>query len=108
VRARLAISVLVLSTLAAITLGTVGASARSGGQTATPKRGGTLTIARQEDTESLDKTNVFQNESIWLAEQINETLYTVTPNGQNVKPWLATSYKVSHCATACVSRTGRR
>jgi peptide/nickel transport system substrate-binding protein len=62
---------------------------------ATPKRGGSITIARIEDSQSFDKTTVFQNESIWLAEQIMEPLYTVTPDGKSVKPWLATSYKVS-------------
>jgi peptide/nickel transport system substrate-binding protein len=64
----------------------------NGGQ---PKRGGTLTIARIEDSQSFDKTNVFQNESIWLAEQIMETLYTVDKDGKTLKPWLATSYTKS-------------
>ena len=41
-----------------------------------PKRGGELRIARIEDSQSFDKTNVFQNESIWIFEQINEPLYT--------------------------------
>ena len=31
-----------------------------------PKRGGDLTIARIDDSTSFDKTNVFQNESIWM------------------------------------------
>jgi len=97
VRTRLAISILVLSALAAVTVGTIGASGHPARRAAsTPKRGGTVTIARQEDTESFDKTNVFQNESIWLLEQINETLYTVTPDGRSVKPWLATGVKVSN------------
>jgi peptide/nickel transport system substrate-binding protein len=61
----------------------------------TPKRGGSLTIARIEDSQSFDKTNVFQNESIWLAEQIMETLYTVDKDGKTLKPWLATSYTKS-------------
>ena len=59
-------------------------SARSAPQPALtrPKRpsrsaGGHLRIARQEDSQSFDKTNVFQNESIWLVQQINESLYTV-------------------------------
>ena len=68
----------------------------SGGNAVTPKRGGELTIARIEDSQSFDKTNVFQNESIWLTEQIMETLYTVTPDGRRVKPWLATSFGVSN------------
>jgi peptide/nickel transport system substrate-binding protein len=63
---------------------------------ATPKRGGSITIARIEDSQSFDKTNVFQNESIWLAEQIMEPLYTVTADGKSEKPWLATSYAISN------------
>ena len=63
---------------------------------ATPQHGGSITIARIEDSQSFDKTNVFQNESIWLAEQIMEPLYTVTADGKSEKPWLATSYKVSN------------
>src|SRR6516164_4362973 len=63
---------------------------------ATPQRGGSITIARQEDSQSFDKTNVFQNESIWLAEQIMEPLYTVTADGKSEKPWLATSYTESN------------
>jgi peptide/nickel transport system substrate-binding protein len=63
---------------------------------ATPKRGGSITIARIEDSQSFDKTNVFQNESIWICEQMMEPLYTVTPDGKSVKPWLATGYKVGN------------
>src|SRR5256885_10664264 len=61
----------------------------------TPKRGGHITIARIEDSTSFDKTNVFQNESIWLTEQINESLYEVGNDGTTLKPWLATSYTKS-------------
>ena len=43
----------------------------------------------------MDATSVFDNESIWVFEQIFETLYTVTPDGKSVKPWLATSYDLS-------------
>ena len=39
---------------------------------------------------------MFQNESIWLAEQIMEPLYTVTADGKSEKPWLATSYTISN------------
>jgi len=74
----------------------LGAAAALAARAATPKHGGSITIARIEDSQSFDKTNVFQNESIWLAEQIMEPLYTVTPDGKHVKPWLATSYKVSN------------
>jgi peptide/nickel transport system substrate-binding protein len=71
-------------------------AAPSGHTRATPKRGGSLTIARQEDSQSFDKTSVFQNESIWLTEQIMEPLVAATPDGKSVKPWLATSWKVSN------------
>ena len=42
-----------------------------------------------------DKTNVFQNESIWIAEQINEPLYLAGNDGKTLRPWLATSYTKS-------------
>jgi peptide/nickel transport system substrate-binding protein len=60
-----------------------------------PKRGGHITIARIEDSQSFDKTSVFQNESIWITEQINETLYASKNDGKTLKPWLATSYTKS-------------
>jgi peptide/nickel transport system substrate-binding protein len=77
---------------AAVSLGL----AADGGNAVTPKRGGQLRIARIEDSQSFDKTNVFQNESLWLIQQINESLYTSTPDGKNVRPWLATGYAVSN------------
>ena len=79
-RTRLAIAILAVAAITAVTFGTLGASARSDEtQAAQQKRGGHLRIARQEDSQSFDKTTVFQNESIWLTQQINESLYTVGP-----------------------------
>jgi peptide/nickel transport system substrate-binding protein len=43
----------------------------------------------------MNATTVFDNESIWIFEQIYQTLYTVTNDGKGVKPWLATSYTMS-------------
>ena len=43
----------------------------------------------------MNNTTVFDNESIWIFEQIFQTLYTVTPNGKGVQPMLATGYTVS-------------
>ena len=57
--------------------------------------GGNLVIARTADSQSMNNTTVFDNESIWIFEQIMQPLYTVTPNGKGVQPWLATSYTVS-------------
>jgi peptide/nickel transport system substrate-binding protein len=69
----------------------------SGGSTSggTPVHGGNLVIARTADSQSMNATTVFDNESIWIFEQIFQPLYTVSNNGQGVIPWLATSYAVS-------------
>ncbi len=58
-------------------------------------KGGDLIIARTIESQSMNKTTVFQNESIFVFEQLYETLYTVTPDGKGVQPWLATAYTVS-------------
>jgi peptide/nickel transport system substrate-binding protein len=52
-------------------------------------------IARSADSQSMNNTTVFDNESIWVFEQILQPLYTVTPNGKGVMPWLATGYQLS-------------
>jgi peptide/nickel transport system substrate-binding protein len=94
---RRACSVLVAAGVAGALLAGCGSSGSgSGSDSAGPaKRGGSLTIARIEDSQSFDKTNVFQNESIWLCEQLMEPLYTVAQDGKTLKPWLATSYTKS-------------
>ncbi len=66
-----------------------------GGTGGGPVRGGNLTFAAVQDAQSMNATTVFDNNSIWIFEQIYQTLYTVTDNGQSVKPQLATSYTVS-------------
>jgi peptide/nickel transport system substrate-binding protein len=80
---------------AAAALASTSTHARSAAAAATPKRGGSVTIDRIEDSQSFDKTNVFQNESIWIDEQIMETLYTTASNGKTLIPWLATGYTAS-------------
>ena len=85
----------------AVALGAAGAAVGLAGNSpdktgaSKPKRGGSITIARIEDSQSFDKTNVFQNESIWIVEQINEPLYLAANNGTTLRPWLATSYTMS-------------
>src|SRR6266702_3961068 len=61
----------------------------------TPVHGGNLVIARTADSQSMNNTTVFDNESIWVFEQTFEPLYTVSGNGKSVIPWLATGYTVS-------------
>ena len=95
-KARRSLPFLALAGCAA--LGLTAATALGAGHArhaAMPKRGGSITIARIEDSQSFDKTNVFQNESIWLTEQINETLYTAAKDGKTLIPWLATGYTMS-------------
>jgi peptide/nickel transport system substrate-binding protein len=89
---------LVASVLAGLVLGLPAAAGFASGssvQAETPKRGGHLRIARIEDSQSFDKTTVFQNESLWLIQQINESIYTATPDGKSVRPWLATGHTVT-------------
>ena len=99
-RTTTAITLIAVSALAALTGcgGSSGSSSGSGGQAAaggTPVKGGDLVIARTADSQSMNNTTVFDNESIWVFEQIFQTLYTVTPNGKAVQPELATGYTVS-------------
>jgi peptide/nickel transport system substrate-binding protein len=88
----------VIAAAALAVLAACGSGGNSSGSTGTggaPVRGGNLVIARTADSQSMNATVVFDNESIWIFEQIMQTLYTVSPNGKGVQPWLATSYKVS-------------
>jgi peptide/nickel transport system substrate-binding protein len=75
--------------------GSAGNSSGASGTGGAPARGGNLVIARTADSQSMNATNVFDNESIWIFEQIMQPLYTVTPNGKGVQPWLASGYTVS-------------
>ena len=60
-----------------------------------PVKGGDLVIVKALDSKSMDNTTTFDNDSIWVFEQMMEPLYTVTEDGKGVKPWLATSYTIS-------------
>jgi peptide/nickel transport system substrate-binding protein len=70
-----------------------GGSASGGGSG--PVHGGNLVIANNADAQSMNNTTVFDNNSIWIFEQIFQPLFTVTNDGKSVKPWLATSYTKS-------------
>ena len=77
--------------------GSSGGGGGSGGTGATsgPLRGGNLVFAAVQDAQSMNNTTVFDNNSIWIFEQIFQTLYTVTNDGKGVRPSLATSYTMS-------------
>ncbi len=72
-----------------------GGSGGSTGATSGPVRGGNLVFAAVQDAQSMNNTTVFDNNSIWIFEQIFQTLYTVTNDGKGVRPQLATSYTIS-------------
>jgi len=57
--------------------------------------GGNLIFYAVQDAQSMNNTTVFDNNSIWIFEQIFQPLYTVTNDGKGVRPYLATSYTKS-------------
>ena len=65
-----------------------GGGGNSSGRRARPARrsaAGSIVVGRHgRSPESMDKENVFDNESIWILEQIMEPLYTVAPDGKGV------------------------
>ena len=95
-RTTTAITLIAVSALAALAgCGGSSGSSTQGAASGAPTQGGDLVIARTADSQSMNNTTVFDNESIWIFEQIFQTLYTVTPNGKGVQPLLATGYTVS-------------
>src|SRR5436190_3302412 len=91
--------VIAMMAAAVVLFGCGGGSSDTGGggsqSSGTPQKGGDLVIARTQESLGMDNTNVFDNESIWIFQQMYETLYTVSPDGKSVIPWLATSYDLS-------------
>jgi peptide/nickel transport system substrate-binding protein len=77
------------------TSGGSSAASASSASSGTPVHGGSLTFARTTDILSLDPVNMTDNESIWTAETMYETLYMATPDGKHLQPWLATGYSLS-------------
>lgn len=54
-----------------------------------------LVIVRGNDSTTMDNTMVHDNDSIWVFQQIFESLYEVTPDGQDVRPLLVDDHAVS-------------
>jgi peptide/nickel transport system substrate-binding protein len=75
--------------------GSSSTASSSSASAGTPVTGGNLVFANPQDAQSLNESNVFDNNSIWILEQITQPLFTVTSNGKGVMPWLATGYTVS-------------
>ncbi len=95
--AKVAIAASAVVVLAACGSGGSSSSNASGGSggSGAPVHGGNLIFDAVQDAQSMNNTTVFDNNSIWIFEQIFQPLYTVTNDGKGVKPWLATSYTVS-------------
>lgn len=89
----------IMSTLAVVVTGALAlsgcASGGGAGSSDQPVAGGDITIARSADVVSLLPTAVGDNPSIWTQELIYDTLLVAKPDGSDVEPSLAESYKVS-------------
>jgi peptide/nickel transport system substrate-binding protein len=85
-----ALSVAALS-LAACGGADSGGSDSSGAAT----KGGDLVLVRPADSTDMNNTMVFDNDSIWVFQQILESLYQVTPDGTDVEPLLVESDELS-------------
>ena len=72
-----------------------GSSSASGTTSGAPVHGGNLVIANNADAQSMNNTTVFDNDSIWIFEQIFQPLYTVSKDGKSTVPNLATGYTMS-------------
>ena len=84
-----------VATVALAACGSGSSSSNGASGSSAPVAGGTLTIARSADIISMDKTTTFDNNSIYVMEQIMEPLFTVSKDGSKVEPWLATGYDIS-------------
>jgi peptide/nickel transport system substrate-binding protein len=85
---------------AAPILAACGSSSSKSSATAT-KKGGDLVIVRANDSVDMDKTIVFSNASLWVYQQLYETLVAMTDDGLGVKPWLAESYQMAADNLSC-------
>src|SRR5439155_9829862 len=72
-----------------------GGGGTGGGGGGSPRRGGHLLVARTSDSLTMDKTAMFDNESIWIATNLYEMLYEAGPDGKSLLPWLATGHELS-------------
>ena len=77
---------------AATVLVAAGCSGSPGGASTA---GGDLVIGVAQDAVSMNATNTFDNNSIFIFEQIMQPLFAVTADGKGTQPLLATGYTLS-------------
>lgn len=70
-------------------------STSSGAAAGTPQSGGTLVMARADEATSLLPSVPTDNASIWIIEEIYDTLTVPAQDGKDVQPSLATSWTQS-------------
>ena len=61
----------------------------------TPTEGGTLTVARPADVNLWDPKFTNDNDSLWAQGQIFVNLLQNSPDGTEIRPWLAESYTIN-------------
>ncbi|RZT84962.1 peptide/nickel transport system substrate-binding protein [Pseudonocardia sediminis] len=94
-------AVAALATTAALTLSACGSGSGGAGADAGPPRpGGTLTFAVSSDQGCADPQQVTSNDSVYSVRQIVDSLTDQDPATGDIKPWLATSWKVNADATS--------
>lgn len=79
----------VLALTAASTLSAQTASAQD-----TPQKGGVLVVARPADVVQWDPKFTNDNDSLWAQQQVFATLLQNSPDGKEIKPWLAESWSL--------------
>jgi peptide/nickel transport system substrate-binding protein len=91
------VAVAALAVLAGCGSSSSGSTSSSSGSSSggTPVHGGNLVIANNADAQSMNNTTVFDNDSIWIFEQIFQPLFAVTKDGKGTVPNLATGYTKS-------------
>ena len=65
----------------------------------TPTEGGTLIVARPADVNLWDPKFTNDNDSLWAQGQIYATLLQNSPDGTEIRPWLAESWEMNADAT---------
>jgi peptide/nickel transport system substrate-binding protein len=65
------------------------------GEVGDPQQGGSLTLVRADDVQSLVPTVAADNASIWTLQEIFDTLLVPSEDGQTLEPSLATEYTQS-------------
>ena len=81
---------------AAAPSGNAAATAAAAGE---PQKGGVLTVARPGDANLWDPKFTNDNLSLWAQNQIYATLMQNSPDGKELRPWLAESYEFNDDAT---------